>query len=63
MKGRPVQPVPRVALTIAEAATAYGISLSSFRRHVLPGLKTVRIGAARVVPLAEITRHCEREAS
>ena len=49
-------PVPRVALTRAEAAAALGMSLDTFERHVQPTLRLVRIGRKRLVPLDELRR-------
>jgi hypothetical protein len=37
-------PVPRFALTRSEAAASLGMSLDSFKRHVQPHLKIVRLG-------------------
>jgi hypothetical protein len=34
--------VPRVTLTIPEAAAALGVGESTFRSYILPGLRTVR---------------------
>lgn len=44
----------RLALSIAEAAEALGMSPDHFRRHVLPGLRIVRSGRLRLVPLVEL---------
>lgn len=49
-------PVPRVALTRAEAAASLGMSLDSFERHVQPELRLVRRGSLRLVPVAELAR-------
>jgi hypothetical protein len=49
-------PPPRLGLTIAEAASAVGVSESSFKRHVQPELSIVRRGGLRIVPIAEIER-------
>lgn len=54
--------VPRLALTRAEAATALGMSLDSFERHVQPDLRLVRRGKLRVVPVSELERWLERNA-
>lgn len=45
---------PRLALTITDAATSMSMSPRSFRRHVLPDLKVLRIGALVLVSRAEI---------
>lgn len=49
-------PIPRIALTRAEAAAALGMSLDSFERHVQPELRLVRRGSMRLVPVAELGR-------
>lgn len=55
--------VDRVTLTRPEAATALGISVDSFERHVQPELRLIRRGRMRLVPLAELKRWAERSAS
>jgi hypothetical protein len=49
-------PPPRLGLTISEAASAVGVSESSFKRHVQPELHIVRRGSLRIVPATEIER-------
>lgn len=63
MKARPIASVPRVALTLEEAASSIGVSLAHFRRHVLPDLRVIRSGSARLVPLAELQAWVDRSAS
>ena len=64
MKAQPIAPVARVALTREEAAAAIGVSLTTFEQYVRPHLKLVRLGRARLVPVAELERfareHAER---
>ena len=48
--------VPRVALTIEEAALAIGMSKRSFERHVLPDLRVVRLGRIRLIAISELER-------
>jgi hypothetical protein len=55
-----VVPIPRVAVGIDEAAAALGLSRDSFRRHVLPDLRVVRVGARRLVRIAELERWAQR---
>jgi hypothetical protein len=53
--------VPRVTLTIIEAAEALGISESSFRTLVLPNLRVVHAGPRlKLVRLVELDRWAER---
>ena len=61
MKARPIQDVPRIGLTIEEAAAAVGMSHSHFKKHVLPNLKVVRSGAVRVIAVKELERWIDRE--
>ena len=56
MKAQPVAPVPRITLTIEESAAAMGMSVSHFRRHVLPDLKVIYSGSCRVVEVTELRR-------
>jgi AraC-like DNA-binding protein len=58
---RPVP--PRLALTIEEAARAVGMSESSFKRHVQAELRIVRRGSLRIVPVSEIERWLESNAT
>lgn len=63
--GRPiVSPVPRLALTRAEAAASLGIGLTKFDSWVAPDLRMIRDGKTRLVPVAELERwvveHAER---
>jgi hypothetical protein len=54
---------PRLTLSFAEAATAMGMSVDHFRRHVLPDLRVVRSGRLRLVPLAELDAWIDRTAA
>jgi hypothetical protein len=55
-----VVPIPRVTVGIEEAAAALGLSRDSFRRHVLPNLRVVRVGARSLVRVAELERWAQR---
>jgi hypothetical protein len=48
--------LPRLALTRHEAASALGMSINSFERHVQPELRLVRRGKLRLIPVREIER-------
>lgn len=52
----PVGPVPRVALTLDEAAAALGLSRDSLERHVLPDVRIVRRGRLRLIAVRELER-------
>lgn len=53
-QSRRSESVPRAALTLEEAAESMGVSLSTFRRHVLPDVKTIRLGSCRLVSTPEL---------
>jgi hypothetical protein len=58
---RGARSVPRVTLTLVEAASALGVSEASFRRHVLPELRVVRAGPRlKLVRVAELDRWAQR---
>lgn len=52
---RDVDP-PRLALSVAEAAAALGVSETHFRRYVLEHVRSMQIGRQRVVPVVELER-------
>lgn len=49
-------PVPRIALTPAEAAAAIGVGPDFFDEHVAPELHVVRRGRKRLVPVRDLER-------
>ena len=63
--------VPRLALTRAEAAHALGaeaahalgMSVDSFERYVQPDIRIVRRGRMRLVPVVELERWLDQNAS
>jgi excisionase family DNA binding protein len=63
VKRQPSALPPRVTLTREEAAAALGVSLAHFRRHVQPELRIVRSGSCRLVPVAELERWADENAS
>lgn len=54
---------PRLGLTVEEAAKAVGMSESSFKRHVQPELRIVRRGSLRIIPIPELERWLEENAT
>lgn len=48
--------------TQREAATAAGVSLSFFQRHVLPELRVIRRGRRTLIPVREVERWVEESA-
>jgi AraC-like DNA-binding protein len=59
---RPLQAVPRFALTREEAAASLGMSVSHFERNVQPTMGVVRSGQLVLVPVAELERWLQRNA-
>jgi hypothetical protein len=55
-------PVPRMLLTRNEAATALGVSLRHFQRHVQPHVRCVYSGQLRLYRPRDLERWGEREA-
>jgi hypothetical protein len=55
-------PIPRVALTIPEAAAALGVGPDFFNENIRPELKVIRRGSKRLVPVRELERWAEANA-
>jgi excisionase family DNA binding protein len=55
-------PIPRVALTPAEAAAALGVGPDFFDQNIRPELKVIRRGSKRLIPVAELERWCSENA-
>jgi hypothetical protein len=51
-----VAPVPRTALSRAEAAASIGVSLDFFEDHIQPHVPMLRLGRKRLVPVAALER-------
>jgi hypothetical protein len=49
--------VPRLALSICDAAAVIGVSESHFKRHVLSHLRVSCSGRRRLVPVRELERY------
>jgi hypothetical protein len=47
---------PRLALSRRDAASALGMSLRHFQRHVQPSLRCIYSGQLRLYPVAELER-------
>lgn len=47
---------PTLALPVAEAARAVGVAEHAFREHVLPELRSVKVGRHTVVTVRELER-------
>lgn len=55
-------PPPRVALTIAEACLALGVSHDTWKLHIEAHVRLVRVGGRKIVPVRELERWCEDNA-
>jgi hypothetical protein len=53
---RPLQPVPRYALTRREAADSIGVSIDTFERKVQPLVKVITCGQLVLIPKVEVER-------
>jgi excisionase family DNA binding protein len=60
---RPARDIPRFALTPNEAAAALGVSRDFFDEHISPELRVIRRGRRKLVPVSEIARWVEANAS
>jgi hypothetical protein len=53
-----------LALSVGEACEALGVSWDTWRRHIEPDVKLVRLGRRKLVPSTEpqawLDRHAER---
>ena len=55
-------PIPRVALTIPEAAASLGVGPDFFDEHIRSELLLIRRGSKRLVPVAELQRWADENA-
>jgi excisionase family DNA binding protein len=53
----------RLALSKAEAAAALGVSVDFFEDHVMHELRIVRLGRRRLIPVDELVRWLDQNAS
>ena len=53
----------RLALSKAEAAAALGVSVDFFEDHVMHEIRVVRLGRRRLVPVKELVRWLDENAS
>jgi excisionase family DNA binding protein len=54
--------IPRITLSIDEAACALGVSRDHLERHILRDLRVVYSGRRRLIPLRELERWAEYQA-
>ncbi len=61
---RSVAQVPRLALSVEEACASLGVSWDFWREHIAGGVRIVRAGRRKLVPVRELERwvseHAER---
>jgi hypothetical protein len=53
---RPHLEPPTLALPVAQAAASLGVGENHFRRHVLPHVRSIKVGQVRIVPVIELER-------
>jgi hypothetical protein len=51
-----IEPLPRLAFRVGEAAAVLGVSPDHFAAHIAPELKWTRVGAVKLVSRAELER-------
>jgi hypothetical protein len=59
---RPLEPVPRLALTRAEAAQALGMGVTSFEQYVQPEVRCIRRGSLRLFLPDDLARWAAQNA-
>ena len=55
-------PIPRVALSLDEAAAALGVSRDHFDEHVRPRIRTAPLGRRVLVSVRELERFLDAQA-
>jgi excisionase family DNA binding protein len=48
--------IPRIALTVPEAAASVGVGPDYFETYIAPHLRLIRRGRKRLVPVSELER-------
>lgn len=62
--GKPgVAPVPRIALTMDEAAASLGVSRDFLDKHIAHELRLIRRGRLKLVPTTELERWARESAA
>jgi hypothetical protein len=56
MSAKPKAPVPVVAVSIETACAALDVSWDTWRQHVEPDLKVIRVGRCKRVAVVELER-------
>jgi excisionase family DNA binding protein len=60
---RPVETVPRVALSVDEAAASLGVSKDYFDEHIRPELRIARRGRRILIGVDELRRWVDRNSA
>lgn len=60
---QPTALVPKLLLSITEAAASLGMSRASFYRRVLPQLATIKEGRMRLVPVGALEAYIARKSA
>lgn len=55
--------VPRLAVNVKEACSSLGVSWDVWKEHIEPDVKLVRIGSRKLVPLSELQRWLDNNAT
>ena len=63
MSGRAVRVVPRLALTVGEAAASLGVSEDFLQEHIAQELRWVRRGRKKLVSISELEKWLDRNAA
>ena len=48
--------VPRVCLNVEESCASLGVSWDFWKAHIEPDIRIVRLGARKLIPVAELQR-------
>ena len=54
--------VPRLALSVSEACEALGVSWATWRQHIEPDVRLVRLGRRKLIPTTELQAWLDRRA-
>jgi excisionase family DNA binding protein len=55
-------PPPRLALSVAEACDALGVSYETWHRQIEPEIRIVRLGSRKLIPTSELQHYLDAHA-
>jgi excisionase family DNA binding protein len=58
----PVSTPPALALSIEQACASLGVSWDTWRAHIEPEVRIVRLGRRKLVPVAELEKWLDQHA-